>query len=100
MAVVQPAGDGFDAAGVREALRVELAGFKCPKRIIVVDELPRNTMGKVQKKRAAGGICGVVRERLDRDDLTCTNPARIERSRDTPREVSTSLDFARHERSV
>jgi malonyl-CoA/methylmalonyl-CoA synthetase len=31
------------------ALEGRLARFKCPKRVIVVDELPRNTMGKVQK---------------------------------------------------
>jgi hypothetical protein len=28
---------------------VDLAKFKLPKRILFVDELPRNTMGKVQK---------------------------------------------------
>jgi malonyl-CoA/methylmalonyl-CoA synthetase len=31
------------------ALEGRLARFKCPKRVIVVEELPRNTMGKVQK---------------------------------------------------
>ncbi len=30
-------------------LKQKLAGFKVPKRIVFVDELPRNTMGKVQK---------------------------------------------------
>ncbi len=30
-------------------LRSRLANFKVPKRVFVVDELPRNTMGKVQK---------------------------------------------------
>ncbi len=32
-----------------EALAGRLAKFKCPKRVLVVDELPRNAMGKVQK---------------------------------------------------
>ncbi|MEN2986996.1 AMP-binding protein [Tistrella sp. BH-R2-4] len=32
-------------------LRSELAAYKCPKRVIVVDRLPRNTMGKVEKAR-------------------------------------------------
>ena len=36
-------------AGVLAALETRLAGFKRPKRVIFVDELPRNTMGKVQK---------------------------------------------------
>ncbi len=31
------------------ALTEKLARFKQPKRIVFVDELPRNTMGKVQK---------------------------------------------------
>lgn len=32
------------------ALEAALAKFKQPKQVIIVDELPRNTMGKVQKK--------------------------------------------------
>jgi len=31
------------------ALKARLANFKIPKRCFVVEELPRNTMGKVQK---------------------------------------------------
>jgi malonyl-CoA/methylmalonyl-CoA synthetase len=38
-----------DEAGVQAALEGRLARFKCPKRVLFVDELPRNTMGKVQK---------------------------------------------------
>jgi len=30
-------------------LKSQLANFKIPKRCFVADELPRNTMGKVQK---------------------------------------------------
>jgi malonyl-CoA/methylmalonyl-CoA synthetase len=30
-------------------LKTRLAGYKCPKRVLFVDDLPRNTMGKVQK---------------------------------------------------
>ena len=32
-----------------EALKGRLANFKVPKRVHVVEELPRNAMGKVQK---------------------------------------------------
>jgi malonyl-CoA/methylmalonyl-CoA synthetase len=50
IAVVRPVGN-LDADKVREDLRKDLAAFKVPKAIIAVDELPRNTMGKIQKKQ-------------------------------------------------
>ena len=34
-----------------ESLNSQMARFKQPKRIFFVDELPRNTMGKVQKNK-------------------------------------------------
>jgi len=49
-AVVVRDGDGSDEAGILEAVAGELARFKQPKRVFFVDALPRNTMGKVQKK--------------------------------------------------
>ncbi|MFN3523639.1 MAG: AMP-binding protein [Phenylobacterium sp.] len=42
------AGQGEEAA-VIAAAREKLAAFKAPKRVVFVRELPRNTMGKVQK---------------------------------------------------
>ncbi len=47
--VVQAKGVALDAAAMQKSLEERLARFKCPKRIIIVDDLPRNTMGKVQK---------------------------------------------------
>ncbi|KIN64249.1 Malonyl-CoA synthase [Sulfitobacter noctilucicola] len=38
-----------DVAAIQIALSSQLARFKCPRKIVVVDALPRNTMGKVQK---------------------------------------------------
>jgi malonyl-CoA/methylmalonyl-CoA synthetase len=38
-----------DEAAVLKALEGRLAKFKMPKRVFIVDELPRNAMGKVQK---------------------------------------------------
>ena len=35
---------------VRERLRSKLAPYKLPQKVLVVDALPRNAMGKVQKK--------------------------------------------------
>ncbi|MBV8593369.1 MAG: AMP-binding protein [Caulobacteraceae bacterium] len=50
VAVVVPApGRDLEPAVIAGALATELAPFKRPKRIVVVDELPRNAMGKVQK---------------------------------------------------
>jgi malonyl-CoA/methylmalonyl-CoA synthetase len=42
-------GAALDADGIVAALKAKLANFKIPKRCYVVGELPRNTMGKVQK---------------------------------------------------
>ena len=38
-----------DEAALIAACRERLAGYKAPKRIVFVDDLPRNAMGKVQK---------------------------------------------------
>jgi|SRR5665213_1886432 len=40
---------GVDESSVLKALDGRLAKFKMPKRVFVVNELPRNAMGKVQK---------------------------------------------------
>jgi len=48
--VVPKQGAALDAAAMIAELRVSLAAFKVPKAIHFVEELPRNTMGKVQKK--------------------------------------------------
>jgi malonyl-CoA/methylmalonyl-CoA synthetase len=47
--VVCDKGAPVDEPTVLKALDGRLAKFKMPKRVIVVDELPRNAMGKVQK---------------------------------------------------
>ncbi|TAK46842.1 MAG: malonyl-CoA synthase [Xanthobacteraceae bacterium] len=47
--VVRDKAARLDEAGVMAALEDRLARFKQPKRVIFVDDLPRNTMGKVQK---------------------------------------------------
>ena len=48
-AIVAEAGANLSERGILEAVRTRLARYKVPKRILLVDELPRNTMGKVQK---------------------------------------------------
>jgi malonyl-CoA/methylmalonyl-CoA synthetase len=48
-AVVVAKDKALDEAGVLAALDGRLAKFKLPKRVMFVDDLPRNAMGKVQK---------------------------------------------------
>ena len=47
--VVKDKASSIDEKAVISALSERLAKFKQPKRVIFVDDLPRNTMGKVQK---------------------------------------------------
>jgi acyl-CoA synthetase (AMP-forming)/AMP-acid ligase II len=48
VATVQP-GRTLDQAGLLAAVRQHLAGFKAPKAVIIVDELPKTSTGKIQK---------------------------------------------------
>jgi len=47
--VVAAKGACLDESALIAALKTQLASFKVPKRVFVVDDLPRNAMGKVQK---------------------------------------------------
>ncbi len=47
--VIAKPGANVSADAVIAALKAQLANFKIPKKCVVVPELPRNTMGKVQK---------------------------------------------------
>jgi len=47
--VVPKPGNALDGDAIVAALKGRIANFKVPKRVFVVAELPRNTMGKVQK---------------------------------------------------
>src|SRR5690606_10184108 len=50
VAVVVPRpGAAVDTAAMQAELKARIANFKVPKQIHLVDQLPRNTMGKVQK---------------------------------------------------
>jgi malonyl-CoA/methylmalonyl-CoA synthetase len=46
---VRRSGSVADELQLIGLLRERLARYKVPKRILFVDELPRNAMGKVQK---------------------------------------------------
>jgi malonyl-CoA/methylmalonyl-CoA synthetase len=47
--VVREKGAKLDEKQILAVIEDRLAKFKLPKRVILVDDLPRNTMGKVQK---------------------------------------------------
>jgi malonyl-CoA/methylmalonyl-CoA synthetase len=47
--VILKTGSALEADAVLGELKAKLANFKIPKKCFVVSELPRNTMGKVQK---------------------------------------------------
>ena len=55
--IVPEAGQSPDLEAVMEAVRTSLARFKHPRELILLEELPRNTMGKVQKN--------ILRERYE-----------------------------------
>ncbi len=57
--VVCDKGARVDEATVLGALDGRLAKFKMPKRVIFVDELPRNAMGKVQKNILRDTYAGI-----------------------------------------
>jgi malonyl-CoA/methylmalonyl-CoA synthetase len=49
VAYVVPRDGSLDAAALEARCKEKLASFKCPRRFVVVDKLPRNALGKVQK---------------------------------------------------
>lgn len=59
VAVVVPAEDGsVDDAELIAFARERLAGYKCPRRIEVVETLPRNASGKVLKRELRDRLLG------------------------------------------
>ena len=52
----------LDEAALLAGIGDRLARFKQPRRIVIVDELPRNTMGKVQKNLLARALPRHVQE--------------------------------------
>ncbi|MCH8334725.1 MAG: malonyl-CoA synthase, partial [Proteobacteria bacterium] len=48
--VVPEQGSQLNESDIISLARQQLADFKVPKRVVFIDELPRNSMSKVQKK--------------------------------------------------
>jgi malonyl-CoA/methylmalonyl-CoA synthetase len=49
LAILVRTGEGPDLDSIKSLMKRDVARFKHPRDYIIVDELPRNTMGKVQK---------------------------------------------------
>jgi malonyl-CoA/methylmalonyl-CoA synthetase len=49
LAILVGIGDGPDLDAIKALMTQDVARFKHPRDYVIVDELPRNTMGKVQK---------------------------------------------------
>ena len=47
-----------DPEAVRSAVRAHLAGYKVPRRVVVVDELPRSVIGKVLRREVRDRLQG------------------------------------------
>ncbi|MEM9549652.1 MAG: malonyl-CoA synthase [Pseudomonadota bacterium] len=62
VAVVVPLDDGLREKAIGDAIAPRLAKFKRPKRLILIDALPRNTMGKVQKNVLRETYAGLFEE--------------------------------------
>lgn len=58
-AVVTQPGHAVTEADILAKLKTTLAGYKIPKRVFFVPELPRNTMGKVRKEALRNDFCEV-----------------------------------------
>ena len=59
--VVRQKGAAIDEAAILDALEARLARYKTPKRVIFVEDLPRNAMGKVQKAALREAYSGIYR---------------------------------------
>ena len=62
-AVVQAPGKTVDEAGLRAFARENMAAYKVPKRVYLVDELPKSLIGKVLRKKVKEAL-------LARDDVS------------------------------
>ncbi|XOV81489.1 MAG: AMP-binding protein [bacterium] len=65
VAVIVPTGAPVNLAQIDAALAGQLARFKQPKRVVNVAELPRNTMGKVQKNILRDTYEGIIQDMVD-----------------------------------
>jgi long-chain acyl-CoA synthetase len=66
VAVVATPGATVDPQRVRDFAREKLTGYKVPRRVIIVDDLPRSQVGKILRRRVRDRVEAM--EALDPDD--------------------------------
>ena len=59
-AIVPHAGAQTTPAELRQFLQRELASFKVPRRILILDQLPKGATGKVQRRRLRESLDGLL----------------------------------------
>jgi malonyl-CoA/methylmalonyl-CoA synthetase len=60
--VVARDGVRLDADEIQQALKATIAGFKVPKHVRLAESLPRNAMGKVEKKKLREELANLFRD--------------------------------------
>jgi long-chain acyl-CoA synthetase len=72
VAIVPVAGATIDTAQVRAYARERLAGYKVPRRVVIVQDLPRSHIGKILRRR--------VRDRIEATEtFNPGEPAKVHR---------------------
>jgi malonyl-CoA/methylmalonyl-CoA synthetase len=59
-AVVAQPDAALEPATLRDQARERLAAYKVPKHVVIVEQLPRNTMGKVEKSRLRNELTALL----------------------------------------
>ena len=59
-AVARRPGSALDEAGVMKLFEGRLARYKHPRRVVFVDTLPKNAMGKVQKFELRSALAALI----------------------------------------
>ena len=57
-AIILRDGEPADAESICAFCREQLAAYKVPRRVIFVEELPANALGKIQKAKLRAELCG------------------------------------------
>jgi long-chain acyl-CoA synthetase len=77
VAVVATAGTTIDPDRVRAYARERLAGYKVPRRVVIVAELPRSQVGKIVRRRVRDQIEARERALVSEPDSAAAEPFHV-----------------------